>query len=108
MQQQSSPSTLNVFVMTAIASPATPDPTTPDPAPAAPPPVFAPWAVLLLAVGMFVLIPITVVVFMLDRPNVRDSMDAAGSFLGGTAGWGSLILSLVLCVLQAYRDRPSP
>ncbi|MFF0199010.1 hypothetical protein ACFYT5_39540 [Streptomyces anulatus] len=108
MQQQSSPSTLNVFVMTAIASPATPDPTTPDPAPAAPPPVFAPWAVWLLAVGMFVLVPITLTVFVLDRPNAREAMDATGSLLGGISGWGALILSLVLCVLQAYRDRPSP
>ncbi|OKJ09412.1 hypothetical protein AMK21_31455 [Streptomyces sp. CB00316] len=78
--------------------------------PAPVPPVFALRAVLLLAVGMFVFVPATIalVFFMLDRPNVRDSMDATGSFLGGTAGWGALILSLVLCVLQAYRDRPSP
>ncbi|WP_097870809.1 hypothetical protein [Streptomyces sp. rh34] len=107
MQQPSSPSTLNVFVMTAIASPATPDPTTPAPAPAAPPPVFAPWAVWLLAVGMFVLVPITLTVFVVDRPNARAAMDATGSFLGGIGGWGALTLTFVLCVFQAYRERRS-
>lgn len=98
--------------MTTIDSTPVPDPTTPapDPAPAPVPPALAPRAVLLLAVGMFVFVPVTIalVFFMLDRPNVRDSMDATGSFLGGTAGWGALILSLVLCALQAYKDRPSP
>ncbi|MGW3932623.1 hypothetical protein ACWECC_31660 [Streptomyces microflavus] len=98
--------------MTMIDSTPTPDPTTPapDPVPAPVPPALALRAVLLLAVGMFVFVPTTIalVFFMLDRPNVRDSMDATGSFLGGTAGWGALILSLVLCVLQGYRDRPSP
>ncbi|WP_405434907.1 hypothetical protein [Streptomyces anulatus] len=97
--------------MTTIDSTPTPDPTTPGPDPVPVPvpvvPVFAPWAVLLLAVGMFVLTPVALVLFMLDRPNVRESMDAAGSFIGGTAGLGALILSLVMCVLQA-RDRPSP
>lgn len=99
--------------MTTIDSTSMPDPTVPDPATPAPAPVqpvFALRAVLLLAVGMFVFTPVTIamVFFLLDRPNVRDSMDAAGSFLGGTAGWGALILSLVLCVLRGYRDRPSP
>ncbi|MDX2407364.1 hypothetical protein NJO91_30095 [Streptomyces microflavus] len=98
--------------MTTIDSTPTPDPTTPAPdlAPAPVPPALALRAVLLLAVGMFVFVPIAIalVFFLLDRPNVRDSMDATGSFLGGTAGWGALILSLVLCVLQGSRDRPSP
>ncbi|MFJ5656384.1 hypothetical protein ACIQD5_23945 [Streptomyces microflavus] len=98
--------------MTTIDSTPTPDPATPapDPAPAPVPPAPALWAVLLLAGGMFVFVPTTIamVFFLLDRPNVRDSMDATGSFLGGTAGWGALILSLVLCALQAYRGRPSP
>ncbi|MFE1545914.1 hypothetical protein ACFW61_36440 [Streptomyces microflavus] len=98
--------------MTTIDSTPVPDPATPapDPAPAPVPPVPALWAVLLLAVGMFVFVPTTIalVFFMLDRPNVRDSMDATGSFLGGTAGWGALILSLVLCALQGDRGRPSP
>ncbi|MFJ9312302.1 hypothetical protein [Streptomyces cyaneofuscatus] len=98
--------------MTTIDSTPTPDPATPapDPVPAPVRPVLALRAVLLVASGMFVFVPTTIamVVFMLDRPNVRDSMDATGSFLGGTAGWGALILSLVLCVLQGYRDRPFP
>ncbi|WP_055561848.1 hypothetical protein [Streptomyces luridiscabiei] len=98
--------------MTTIDSTPTPDPATPapDPAPAPVPPAPALWAVLLLVVGMFVFVPTTIamVFFLLDRPNVRDSMDATGSFLGGTAGWGALILSLVLCALQGYRGRPSP
>ncbi|MFI5726757.1 hypothetical protein [Streptomyces cyaneofuscatus] len=98
--------------MTTIDSTPTPDPAVPapDPLPAPVPPVFALRAVLLLAVGMFVFVPVTIalVFFLLDRPNVRDSMDATGSFLGGTAGWGALILSFVLCALQAYRGRPSP
>ncbi|MFJ1804290.1 hypothetical protein [Streptomyces sp. NPDC088180] len=94
--------------MTTIDSTPTPDPTTPEPnpAPVPVPPVFALWAVLLLAVGMFVFVPVIIamVLFMLDRPNVRESLDAAGSFIGGTAGLGALIL----CVFQAYRNRPSP
>ncbi|MFD8440340.1 hypothetical protein ACFV2I_35450 [Streptomyces microflavus] len=98
--------------MTTIDSTPVPDPATPapDPAPAPVPPAPALWAVLLLVVGMFVFVPTTIamVFFLLDRPNVRDSMDATGSFLGGTAGWGAVILSLVLCALQAYKDRPSP
>ncbi|MFI8200905.1 hypothetical protein ACIF6K_31030 [Streptomyces sp. NPDC085942] len=96
---------------TPMLDPTVPDPaaSAPDPVPAAAPPVFAPRAVLFLTVGMFVFIPTTIsmVFFLLDRPNVRESMDATGSFLGGTAGWGALILSLVLGALQGYRDRPS-
>ncbi|MEV7114387.1 hypothetical protein [Streptomyces anulatus] len=42
----------------------------------------------LLAVGMFVLVPITLTVFVVDRPNAREAMDATGSFLGGVGGWG--------------------
>ncbi|MFH8886781.1 hypothetical protein [Streptomyces californicus] len=102
--------------MTTIDPASMPGPTMPAPAASAPgpapapvPPVFGLRAVLFLAVGMFVFVPTTIamVFFLLDRPNVRESMDATGSFLGGTAGWGALILSLVLCVLQAYRNRPS-
>lgn len=70
--------------MTTIDSTLTPDPTTPDPAPA--PPVFTLWAVWFLAVGMFVLAPSTLVLFVVDRPNVREAMDATGSFLGGIGG----------------------
>lgn len=61
--------------MTTIDSTPTPDPATPapDPVPAPVRPVLALRAVLLVASGMFVFVPTTIamVVFMLDRPNVR-------------------------------------
>ncbi|MEU1121996.1 hypothetical protein ABZ371_00010 [Streptomyces sp. NPDC005899] len=94
--------------MTTPDSTSMPDPTTPvSGASDLAPPVLARWIALLLAVAMFGLVPSALVLLVVDRPNMREAMDATGSFLGGVGGWGALILSLVLCVLQAYRERCS-
>ncbi|MEU5234894.1 hypothetical protein AB0G82_37485 [Streptomyces anulatus] len=93
--------------MTTTDSTPMPDPATPAPAGVPVPSVLAPWATPVLAVGMFALVPIALVLFVMDRPHMREAMDATGSFLGGVGTWGALLLC-ALQAAQAYRERRSP